>query len=63
MLLCKYKKEDLPQVNPLSYDVLYAVNAKTEPAGSLSPELSSQGDVSLTGSTIRISDLLDFVNK
>lgn len=47
----------------MSVDVLYAVNAKTEPAGSLSPELSSQSDVSLTGSTISISKLLDYVNK
>lgn len=43
-------------------NVLYAVNAKTEPAGSLSPELSSQSDVSLTGSKISISILLDYVN-
>lgn len=47
----------------MSVDVLYAVNAKTEPAGSLSTELSSQSDVSLTGSTISISKLLDYVNK
>ena len=47
----------------MSVDVLYAVNAKTEPAGSLSPELSSQRDVSLTGSTVSISDLLDYVNR
>ncbi len=46
-----------------SIDVLYSVNAKTEPAGSLSPELSSQSDVSLTGSNISISDLLDYVNR
>lgn len=46
-----------------SVDVLYAVNTKTEPAGSLSPELSSQNDVSLTGSNISISDLLDYVNR
>lgn len=46
-----------------SVDVLYAVNTKTEPAGSLSPELSSQSDVSLTGSNISISDLLDYVNR
>lgn len=47
----------------MSIDVLYAVNAKTEPAGSLSPELSSQSDVSLTGSNVSISDLLDYVNR
>lgn len=46
-----------------SIDVLYAVNTKTEPAGSLSPELSSQSDVSLTGSNISISNLLDYVNR
>lgn len=41
-----------------SIDVLYAVNAKTEPAGSLSPEVSTPP----TGSTISISNLLDCVN-
>ena len=41
-----------------SIDVLYAVNAKTEPAGSLSPEVSTPP----TGSTISISNLLDYVN-
>ena len=41
-----------------SIDVLYAVNAKKEPAGSLSPEVSTPP----TGSTISISNLLDYVN-
>lgn len=41
-----------------SIDVLYAVNAKTEPAGSLSPEVLTPP----TGSTISISNLLDYVN-
>ena len=41
-----------------SIDVLYAVNAKKEPAGSLSPEASTPP----TGSTISISNLLDYVN-
>ena len=41
-----------------SIDVLYAVNAKKEPAGSLSPEVSTPP----TGSTISISNLLDCVN-
>lgn len=43
-----------------SIDVLYAVNAKKEPTGSSkSPQLSTAA----TGSTISISDLLDYVNK
>ena len=41
-----------------SIDVLYAVNTKKEPAGSLSPEVSTPP----TGSTISISNLLDYVN-
>ena len=42
-----------------SIDVLYAVNAKKEPAGSVkSPEVSTPP----TGSTISISNLLDYVN-
>ncbi len=41
-----------------SVDVLYAVNAKKEPAGSLSPEVSTPP----TGPTISISNLLDCVN-
>ena len=41
-----------------SIDVLYAVNAKKEPAGSLSPEVSTPP----TGSTISISNLFDCVN-
>lgn len=42
-----------------SIDVLYAVNAKKEPAGSSkSPEVSTPP----TGSTISISNLLDCVN-
>lgn len=41
-----------------SIDVLYAVNAKKESAGSLSPEVSTPP----TGSTISISNLFDCVN-
>jgi hypothetical protein len=42
-----------------SIDVLYAVNAKKEPAGSIkSPEVSTPP----TGSTISISNLFDCVN-
>ena len=41
-----------------SIDVLYVVNAKKEPAGSLSPEVSTPP----TGPTISISNLLDCVN-
>ena len=47
----------------MSVDVLYAVNAKKEAAALIEPELSSQSDVSLTASTISISDLLDYVNR
>lgn len=49
--------------NELTYvDVLYSINTKTEPAGSLSPDVPTKVDY-LTGSTISISDLLDYVNK
>lgn len=41
-----------------SIDVLYAVNAKTRPAGSLSPEVSTPP----TGPKISIPNLLDYVN-
>lgn len=41
-----------------SIDVLYAVNAKTRPAGSLSPEVSTPP----TGPKISISNLLAYVN-
>lgn len=45
-------------------DVLYAVNAKKEPTGSpLTRRLSPQVSTPATGSTISISDLLDYVNK
>lgn len=47
----------------MSVDVLYAVNAKKEAIALIEPELSSQSDVSLTASTISISDLLDYVNR
>jgi hypothetical protein len=44
----------------ISIDVLYAINAKKEPAGSSkSPQVSTPA----TDSTISISDLLDYVNK
>ena len=42
----------------MSLDILHSVNAKTEPAGSLSPELSPQSGGSLTGTTISISDFV-----
>lgn len=42
-----------------SFDVLYSVNAKTEPAGSLSPKVSTPS----TDSTISISQLLETVNR
>jgi hypothetical protein len=45
-----------------SIDVLYSINTKTEPAGSLSPDVPAKADY-LTGSNISISDLLDYVNK
>ena len=40
-------------------DVLYSANAKTEPAGSLSPRVSTPS----TGSKISIRSLLNYVNK
>lgn len=44
-------------------DVLYAINAKKEePAATKSPRLTAK-PLSVTGSTISISDLLDYVNK
>ncbi len=46
-----------------SIDVLYAVNAKKEATALIEPELSSQSDVSLTASSISITNLLDYVNK
>ena len=45
-----------------SVDVLYSIGTKTEPAGSLSPEVTGV-PATLTGSTISISSLLDYVNK
>lgn len=42
-----------------SIDVLYSVNAKTEPAGSLSSKVSTLS----TDSKISIFNLLDYVNK
>lgn len=46
----------------MSVDVLYAINAKTEPAGSLSPEITGV-PATLTGSSISIADLLTYVNR
>ena len=46
----------------MSVDVLYAINAKTEPAGSLSPEITGV-PATLTGSNISIADLLTYVNR
>ena len=45
-----------------SMDVLYAVNAKKEPAATKSPRLATN-PLSVTGSTISISELLDIVNQ
>lgn len=45
-----------------SVDVLYSIGTKTEPAGSLSPEITGV-PATLTGSTISISSLLDYVNR
>ena len=45
-----------------SIDVLYAVNAKTESAGSLSPGVPAETDY-LTDSTISIAELLEYVNR
>ena len=44
-------------------DVLYAVNAKKEPAGSNSPSITVKNTGYFTGSTVTISNLLDFVNQ
>ena len=44
-------------------DVIYSVNAKTEPAGSLSPSTTVQSTGYFTGSTISIANYLDVVNK
>ena len=46
-----------------SVDVLYAINAKTEPTGSLSPSVPANIADYFTGSSISISKLLDYVNK
>lgn len=46
----------------VSFDVLYSINTKTEPAGSLSPDVPTEVDYP-TGSTISIADLLKYVNK
>ena len=46
----------------MSVDVLYAINAKTEPAGSLSPEITGV-PATLTGSSISIANLLTYVNR
>ena len=48
--------------NVSSMDVLYAVNAKKEPVATKSPRLA-ENPLSVTGSTIRISELLDIVNQ
>ncbi len=45
----------------MSVDVLYAINAKTEPAALL-PEITGV-PATLTGSSISISDLLTYVNR
>ena len=44
-------------------DVMYSVNAKKEPAGRLSPSITSQSTGYFTGSTISIANYLDVVNK
>ena len=46
----------------MSVDVLYAINAKKEPAGSLSPEITGV-PATLTGSSISIANLLTYVNR
>ena len=46
----------------MSVDVLYAINVKTEPAGSLSPEITGV-PATLTGSSISIANLLTYVNR
>lgn len=45
----------------MSVDVLYAINAKKEPAALL-PEITGV-PATLTGSTISIADLLTYVNR
>ncbi len=45
-----------------SFDVLYSINTKKEPAGIVSPGVATKVGHP-TGSTISISALLDFVNK
>ena len=54
----EFKRENKHTNEVQSIDVLYVVNAKKEPAGSLSPEVSTPP----TGSKISISNLLDYVN-
>ena len=44
-------------------EVVYSMNAKTEPAGSLSPRITTQNAGSFTGSKITIAEYLDFVNE
>ena len=46
----------------MSIDVLYSLNTKTEPVGSLSPGAYANARY-LTGSNISIADLLDYVNQ
>lgn len=46
----------------LSIDVLYSINTKTEPVESLSPGAYANTRY-LTGSSISIADLLDYVNR
>ena len=43
--------------------VLYSVNAKTEPAGSLSPSITASNAGYFTDSNISIAQLLEFVNR
>lgn len=45
-----------------SIDVLYAVNAKKEPAALDEPEFRPINGTALTTSTISVSNLLDYVN-
>ncbi len=46
-----------------SVDVLYAINAKKEPAGLVDPSVPANIADYFTGSNISISKLLDYVNK
>lgn len=46
-----------------SIETLYAVNAKKEPTATESPRFTNNNSLSFIGSTISISDLLDYVNK